>query len=60
MSKEIVPFLACGDLCGYDSDRTYLLPKEGYVSTPPVQPPIAPPFLLAAQKEEKDQPDPKK
>ena len=52
MSRVIVPFLACGDLCGYDSDRTYVLPKEGYVSVPPVQPPIDPPFMVAAQQHE--------
>ena len=57
MSREIVPFLACGDLCGYDSDRTYVLPKEGYVSVPPVQPPIDPPFVVAAQTLEKKESD---
>ena len=25
LHSKIVPFVACGDLCGYDSDRTYSL-----------------------------------
>lgn len=49
MDPTIVPFVACGDLSGYDydSDRTYALPKEGYVPTAPVQPPINPPYKVA-------------
>ncbi|KAL0888823.1 hypothetical protein Bca101_012806 [Brassica carinata] len=27
-NKVYIPFLACGDLTGYDSDRSYPLPKE--------------------------------
>ncbi|CAA2941862.1 tRNA (cytidine(32) guanosine(34)-2 -O)-methyltransferase [Olea europaea subsp. europaea] len=45
-----VPFLACGDLSGYDSDRSYPLPKvaDGSCqSLDPVQPPIAPPYKPA-------------
>lgn len=47
-----IPFLACGDLSGYDSDRSYPLPKvaEGsYQSLDPVQPPIAPPYKRALE-----------
>lgn len=40
----IVPFMACGDVTGWDADRTY---DEGEVSLAPVQPPIAPPYKKA-------------
>ncbi|KAF0932681.1 hypothetical protein E2562_011978 [Oryza meyeriana var. granulata] len=49
-NKVYIPFLACGDLSGYDSDRSYPLPStEGgsYQSLDPVQPPIAPPYKTA-------------
>ncbi|KAF2573567.1 hypothetical protein F2Q70_00006928 [Brassica cretica] len=52
-SKVYIPFLACGDLTGYDSDRSYPLPKEAdgssYQSLDPVQPPIAPPYKRALE-----------
>jgi hypothetical protein len=41
-NKVYNPFLACGDLRGYDSDRSYPLPSTGggsYQSLDPVQPP---------------------
>jgi hypothetical protein len=44
VNRVIVPFLACGDLSAYDSDKTYPLP-EGSVPLPPTQPPIDPPYL---------------
>jgi tRNA (cytidine32/guanosine34-2'-O)-methyltransferase len=48
-----IPFLACGDLSGYDSDRSYPLPSStdggSYRSLDPVQPPIAPPYKTALQ-----------
>ena len=34
--RVIVPFLACGDLSAYDSDRTYNL-DESYTYKPPTQ-----------------------
>eukprot|EP00039_Didymoeca_costata_P000064 m.44000 g.44000 ORF g.44000 m.44000 type:complete len:380 (-) comp10032_c0_seq1:2573-3712(-) len=40
-NRVIVPFLACGDLSSFDSDRTY--PFEG-ASLPPTQEPINPPY----------------
>uniref|UniRef100_A0A061SEY2 Putative tRNA (cytidine(32)/guanosine(34)-2'-O)-methyltransferase n=1 Tax=Tetraselmis sp. GSL018 TaxID=582737 RepID=A0A061SEY2_9CHLO len=44
--KKYVPFVACGDLSGWDSDRSYPLdPNEEYVNRPPVQPPIAAPYM---------------
>lgn len=53
-NKVYIPFLACGDLSGYDSDRSYPLPttKDGsqpYQSLDPVQPPIAPPYKKALE-----------
>lgn len=45
---EIVPFLACGDLSGFDSDRSYPLvldEKETFVYHEPVQKPIHPPYF---------------
>ena len=46
-NKVYIPFLACGDLSGYDSDRSYPLPIVAggtYQSLDPVQPPIALPI----------------
>ncbi|WZZ23370.1 hypothetical protein YC2023_124757 [Brassica napus] len=52
-NKVYIPFLACGDLTGYDSDRSYPHPKEAdgssYQSMDPVQPPIAPPYKRALE-----------
>lgn len=47
INKEIVPFLACGDLSGFDSDMTYPLPADqdgNYNCLLPVQGPIDPPY----------------
>ncbi|XP_041089623.1 putative tRNA (cytidine(32)/guanosine(34)-2'-O)-methyltransferase [Polyodon spathula] len=49
-NRVIVPFLACGDLSAYDSDRTYPLqldPNKEYQYLPPTQPPIQPPYQKA-------------
>ncbi|CAM4619149.1 tRNA (cytidine(32)/guanosine(34)-2'-O)-methyltransferase [Lepidochelys kempii] len=49
-NRVIVPFLACGDLSSYDSDRTYplqLAPGKEYSYVPPTQPPIRPPYQEA-------------
>ena len=48
-SKLILPFLACGDLSGYDADQSYPLDTEH--SLAPVQPPIAPPYRTAMELE---------
>ncbi|GAQ79871.1 ribosomal RNA large subunit methyltransferase J [Klebsormidium nitens] len=61
-NKVVVPFLACGDLAGFDSDQYYPLgpvdtsskggrKTEGYRSLEPVQPPIAPPYRTAKEIE---------
>uniref|UniRef100_W5NFA7 Putative tRNA (cytidine(32)/guanosine(34)-2'-O)-methyltransferase n=1 Tax=Lepisosteus oculatus TaxID=7918 RepID=W5NFA7_LEPOC len=49
-NRVIVPFLACGDLSAYDSDRTYPLqldPSKEYHYLPPTQLPIQPPYQQA-------------
>ncbi|CAM0136823.1 tRNA (uridine-2'-O-)-methyltransferase trm7 [Umbelopsis sp. WA50703] len=51
-NRMIVPFIACGDLSGYDSDMTYALEKkdnEEYKSLDPLQPPISAPYLKAME-----------
>ncbi|KAJ3672541.1 hypothetical protein LUZ60_007262 [Juncus effusus] len=45
-NKVYIPFLACGDLSGYDSDRSYPLSNR---VLDPVQPPINPPYKTALQ-----------
>ncbi|XP_030625212.1 tRNA (cytidine(32)/guanosine(34)-2'-O)-methyltransferase [Chanos chanos] len=49
-NRIIVPFLACGDLSAFDSDRTYPLQLDSdkeYQYLPPTQPPIQPPYQQA-------------
>ncbi|XP_008400801.1 tRNA (cytidine(32)/guanosine(34)-2'-O)-methyltransferase [Poecilia reticulata] len=49
-NRVIVPFLACGDLSAFDSDRTYPLQLDAskeYEYIPPTQPPIRPPYEQA-------------
>lgn len=50
LMRQLVPFLACGDLDGWDADKNYSLPSEDYVHLPPVAPPTAP-VHLAAQRQ---------
>ena len=38
----VVPFVACGDLSGFDADKSYGLNDSSYVYREPVQPPIHP------------------
>ncbi|BFZ23602.1 hypothetical protein BsWGS_26641 [Bradybaena similaris] len=57
-NRIIVPFLACGDLSGFDSDMTYpleLSPGETYVYHEPTQSPINPPYKEACQLRKTDQ-----
>lgn len=44
--RQSVPFVACGDLSGWDADQSYDL-DAGYVPLPPVQPPTAPAYAEA-------------
>lgn len=45
----IVPFMACGDLSGFDSDRNYEL-GEDYIFHNIVQSPINPPYQEAIKR----------
>ncbi|ORY95942.1 FtsJ-like methyltransferase-domain-containing protein [Syncephalastrum racemosum] len=47
-NRVIVPFLACGDLNGYDADRTYPL-ESTHTALDPLQPPITAPYKTAMQ-----------
>lgn len=46
-----MPFMACGDLSGYDADQTYPLTtssaEKEYQSLSPTQEPINPPYKTA-------------
>lgn len=44
VNRQVIPFLICGDLRGYDSDMTYPLDPESYVRREAVQKPIAPAY----------------
>jgi tRNA (cytidine32/guanosine34-2'-O)-methyltransferase len=44
LEAELVPFLACGDLSGYDADQSY--PLEA-APLEPVAPPTVPPYRTA-------------
>ncbi|XP_059013820.1 putative tRNA (cytidine(32)/guanosine(34)-2'-O)-methyltransferase isoform X3 [Mustela nigripes] len=55
-TRIIVPFVTCGDLSAYDSDRSYPLDLEDgseYKYTPPTQPPISPPYQEACTLKKK-------
>lgn len=47
--RRLTPFVSCGDLSGFDADRSYDLPGEGYRALPPIAPPIAPAFREAIE-----------
>ncbi|XP_074654901.1 tRNA (cytidine(32)/guanosine(34)-2'-O)-methyltransferase-like [Tubulanus polymorphus] len=58
VNRVIVPFLACGDLSAYDSDKTYPLelePGKSYTYHPPTQEPITPPYKQACHLRKHDQ-----
>lgn len=51
-----MPFVTCGDLSAYDSDRSYPLDLQDgseYKYTPPTQPPISPPYQEACTLKKK-------
>ena len=54
-----VPFVACGDLTGFDSDKSYPLELEGtdeaYVFKEPVQPPIRPNYHSYQQRQKQQE-----
>eukprot|EP01116_Phalansterium_solitarium_P005964 TRINITY_DN18288_c0_g1_i1.p1 TRINITY_DN18288_c0_g1~~TRINITY_DN18288_c0_g1_i1.p1 ORF type:complete len:467 (+),score=160.08 TRINITY_DN18288_c0_g1_i1:27-1403(+) len=47
----VVPFLVCGDLVGFDSDRNYTTEELGpdYKTLDPIQKPIKPPYEYAVK-----------
>lgn len=47
-NRIVVPFVACGDLSGYDSDQTYYI-DESYERVEAVQKPINPPYKAALE-----------
>ena len=49
VNRILVPFIACGDLSGYDADQSYPL-AEGAVAAEPVQKPIRPPYHTYKQQ----------
>ncbi|XP_037070877.1 putative tRNA (cytidine(32)/guanosine(34)-2'-O)-methyltransferase [Pollicipes pollicipes] len=56
-NRIIVPFMACGDLSGYDADLTYplkLSEDAEYEYREPTQPPINPPYRDAVTKRRAD------
>ncbi|XP_052821280.1 putative tRNA (cytidine(32)/guanosine(34)-2'-O)-methyltransferase isoform X2 [Mya arenaria] len=55
-NRVIVPFLACGDLSGFDSDKTYplQLPGKQYEYHAPTQSPINPPYKAACELRKTD------
>jgi tRNA (cytidine32/guanosine34-2'-O)-methyltransferase len=58
-ARVAVPFLACGSLEAWDSDMTYDLPEDvegsgkAAPSLDPVQPPLAPHYQAALQREQR-------
>lgn len=55
VNRVVIPFLACGDLSGYDADQSYPLPTDGsYVRLEPVQPPIAPAYKSAIERDREE------
>lgn len=46
-----VPFIACGDVDGYDADQSYPIDElNGYVHIQPIQLPINPPYASSISK----------
>ncbi|CTQ41394.1 rlmE, rrmJ, ftsJ, ribosomal RNA large subunit methyltransferase E [Babesia microti strain RI] len=43
LNAALVPFISCGDLSSFDSDRNY--PLDDYQPLDPVQPPITAPYI---------------
>ncbi|KAJ1976988.1 putative tRNA (cytidine(32)/guanosine(34)-2'-O)-methyltransferase [Dimargaris xerosporica] len=51
-NRVVVPFVACGDLSGFDADKTYseqLDDTSTYVQRDPLQKPINPPYKTALE-----------
>jgi len=51
--QQVVPFVACGDLSGFDADTSYPLDLgdgAAYALRPPTQPPINPQYQAYLQR----------
>ena len=46
-ARQSIPFMACGDLTGFDSDASYALPSNDYVTLDVLQAPIDRPYEVA-------------
>lgn len=57
INSVVVPFVACGDLSGYDADKSYPLALEGeeYSYKAPVQQPIRPAYESYQQRQAEQQ-----
>ncbi|EER17797.1 cell division protein, putative [Perkinsus marinus ATCC 50983] len=53
--KRLVPFVACGDLSGYDADMNYSAPTDSSEPLAPVQPPINPAYADAIKEKKESQ-----
>ena len=51
--RQLIPFLACGDLSGWDADQSYDLPAEGYTPLPPVAGPTNPAYREAIEQRQR-------
>lgn len=47
---SLAPFLSCGSVGAFDSDRNYFLAKASHRSRPPTQPPTHPAYELALRR----------
>ncbi len=60
-SNLVVPFVACGDLSGFDADKSYplrLTPEDSdYVYVEPIQPPIHPNYETFKHRQQRSNPD---
>lgn len=48
-NRIVVPFIACGDLSGYDADQNYIIESDDYRAIEAVQKPIDPPYKKAKE-----------
>lgn len=71
LMRTSIPFLACGDLSGWDADKNYDLSstlssddqhksaERQYISLEPIQPPTAPAYKTAMELQKRQQQQPK-
>lgn len=56
VNRTIVPFVAAGDLSGFDADMSYSVDADE-AGLAPVAPPVAPPYALALEKKRGEESD---